>query len=386
MQRLLVMGAVVLVLGSIAVGLHAYVVLRLARDTASPAPIPALLTVVVALGFVSMWVALVADAAVAQPLARILAWPGALWMGTWFLLVVALVLSDLVLVPSDLLGASWASGPLVARVRAAAVLVVVVVGLIVGLFGALSPPRLARVRLELPRWPASLDGYRVVLLSDLHVGALHDRRFVAAVVERVLALEPDLVVIAGDLVDGPPAKRASDVRDLALLRARDGVFMCAGNHEFISGGRPWLDHFEGLGLRVLANQRVRIGQGKGSFELAGVHDHSGRWFGFPEDLEAALAGRDPDLPVILLAHDPSSWKDAVAAGVDLQLSGHTHGGQVWPFGLAVHMSVGPVAGVYRQGDSTLYVSRGTGFWGPPLRIGAPAEITELTLFTGATGS
>jgi hypothetical protein len=158
--------------------------------------------------------------------------------------------------------------------------------------------------------------------------------------------------------------------------------MCTGNHEFISGGQPWLDHLTSLGVRILGNEHIPVVRGDARFDLAGVHDHSGRWFGVPEDLDAALAGRDPEVPVVLLAHDPSSWRAAAQAGVDLQISGHTHGGQIQPFGLLVRLFVGPVAGLYRRGASQLYVSRGTGSWGPPMRLGAPAEITELTLRRG----
>ena len=382
MRRFVFMGIVASILGSL-VGLgHWYVVLRLALDPQLPAPLPNLVSVVAILGFAGLWATMVADAALAQPLARLLAWPGAIWMGFWFFAASLLGLSDLLLWLADLAGAGWSDDLATDRVRAAIVAGVALVASVVGLAGALSPPRLARVTVALPRWPAALDGYRIAFISDLHVGALRGRRFLEPIVDRVQALDADLVTLGGDLMDGPVGKRAADLASLSRLHARDGVCMCTGNHEFISGGQPWLDHLTSLGVRILGNEHIPVVRGDARFDLAGVHDHSGRWFGVPEDLDAALAGRDPEVPVVLLAHDPSSWRAAAQAGVDLQISGHTHGGQIQPFGLLVRLFVGPVAGLYRRGASQLYVSRGTGSWGPPMRLGAPAEITELTLRRG----
>ena len=381
-RRLLVMAVVVTVLGSLVAAGHYYVVLRLVLDPGLPAPLPTALTAVAALGFVALWATLAADAAVAQPLARLMGWPGAIWMGVWFFSVSLLGLSDLGLWLASLVGADWTVDPGVARIRAAVVAGVVLIASVVGMVGALKPPGLVRRTVELARWPASLDGYRIAYISDLHVGALRGRRYLEPIVERVQALDADLIALGGDLMDGPVRRRADDLASLGRLTAPDGVCMCTGNHEFISGGQPWLDHLASLGIRILGNEHIPVVRGDARFDLAGVHDHSGRWFGVPEDLDAALAGRDPDVPVVLLAHDPSTWKAAVASGVDLQISGHTHGGQIQPFSVLVRLFVGPVAGLHRRGASQLYVSRGTGFWGPPMRLGAPAEITELTLRRG----
>ncbi|MCG8591894.1 MAG: metallophosphoesterase, partial [Proteobacteria bacterium] len=166
------------------------------------------------------------------------------------------------------------------------------------------------------------------------------------------------------------------------LRARLGVFFVTGNHDHYSGARAWATLAGELGMRVLRNEHVEIGSGADAFALAGVDDHrAGLLPGDSggEDLDAALAGIRPELPVILLAHDPSTFKRAHARGIALQLSGHTHGGQIWPFRYLVRLAIPFVAGLYRRANAWLYVSRGTGFWGPPMRLGAPAEITELTL-------
>jgi hypothetical protein len=187
------------------------------------------------------------------------------------------------------------------------------------------------------------------------------------------------VAVTGDLVDGPVEKLRGDVAPFAGLRGRHGVYFVTGNHDVYSGGEPWVRHVRELGMRPLRNERVAIG-GADGFDLAGVDDHRGDWVrGSSEDIGKALAGRDPARAVVLLAHDPGSFRRASAQGVDLQLSGHTHGGQIWPFNYLVRLAVPWVAGLHRVGASLLYVSRGTGFWGPPMRLFAPAEITELVL-------
>jgi predicted MPP superfamily phosphohydrolase len=240
-------------------------------------------------------------------------------------------------------------------------------------------PAVRRVEIALARWPRAFDGFRIVQISDIHIGPLLGRGFARALSERVNALAPDLVAVTGDLVDGPVESLREEVAPFAELRGRHGVFFVTGNHDVYSGGEPWVEHVRALGMRPLRNERIAIG-GDAGFDLAGVDDHRGDWMhGSSEDLGAALAGRDPSRPVVLLAHDPGSFRRASAEGVDLQLSGHTHGGQIWPFNFLVRLAVPWVAGLHRVGSSLLYVSRGSGFWGPPMRLLAPAEITELVL-------
>jgi predicted MPP superfamily phosphohydrolase len=213
------------------------------------------------------------------------------------------------------------------------------------------------------------------------VSLKNGRRFAADLVTRIEALAPDLIAVTGDLVDGPVAKLTDEVAPFAGLRARDGVWFVTGNHDHYSGAEPWVERLRALGLRVLRNEHVTLGDGGARFDLAGVEDHHARLVseGWAEDLPAALEGRDASRPVVLLAHDPSTFKQASRLGVDLQLSGHTHGGQIWPFSLLVRLAVPFLAGLYERGNSKLYVSRGTGFWGPPMRLLAPAEVTEIVL-------
>jgi predicted MPP superfamily phosphohydrolase len=383
MKRRRLIGGIVFVgiVLSVVLGVHLYLAERLAVAPAWPAPIGGVLRLGLAAGFA----AIVAQAFLRRrvgPLSTALAWTAYGWLGFAFLLLTATAASDLVLA---LLGAAapeaWSDAVGVSRVRALGVGVAGAAMGAVALRGGLAPPGIARVAIDLARWPRALDGFRVVQLSDVHIGPLLDRRFAAAIVERVRELAPDLVVVTGDLVDGGVRRVGAEVEPFAGLRARHGVFFVTGNHDHYSGAADWVEHLRGLGFRVLRNERVTIGDGDAAFELAGVDDHHGSLFepDGGEDVARALAGRDPERAVVLLAHDPTTFKRASRLDVDLQLSGHTHGGQIWPFRFLVRLAVPWVAGLYRLGASTLYVSRGTGFWGPPMRLGAPAEITEITL-------
>jgi predicted MPP superfamily phosphohydrolase len=236
-----------------------------------------------------------------------------------------------------------------------------------------------KVRVELAKLPASASGYRIALISDVHVGPTIGREYLEDVVRRVNLLEPDLIAIAGDLVDGSVADLASLVEPLRDLRARDGVFFVTGNHEYYSGVDEWLAFLPTLGIRVLKNERVTIG-GEGGFDLAGVEDLAARGFeGHAADLPRALLGRDASRALVLLAHQPKAIFEAARHGVDLQLSGHTHGGQLFPWNYLVGLDQPYVAGLHAHGDAQVYVSCGTGYWGPPMRVGAPAEITHIEL-------
>jgi len=229
--------------------------------------------------------------------------------------------------------------------------------------------------------PSSVDGYTIVQLTDVHVGWTLGAEFVEQVVATVNQLDADLVVLTGDLVDGDVRELATHVAPLANLRARDGVYAVTGNHEYYWNVHAWLAHFGSLGIRFLRNERVTI---RGALELAGSDDitAAGMAEGHGEDIARAVAGRDPALPLVLLAHHPRSVTSAVAAGVDLQLSGHTHGGQLLPLGWLVRLFEPRVAGLARFAATWLYVSEGTGFWGPPMRIGTSCEIAAITLVRG----
>lgn len=236
----------------------------------------------------------------------------------------------------------------------------------------------------LNRLPKSLDGLKIVQITDLHIGPIIDGEWLRQIVDKVNALKPDIIAVTGDLADGSVEKLGHLVASIADLAAPLGVYFITGNHEYYYGVEPWCAHITSLGLRVLRNERVSIVAGAqgDNFDLAGVDDWSSRRFsGQGPDLSKALAGRDLEKALVLLAHQPAAIDEAAAQGVDFQLSGHTHGGQIWPFNYVVYLLQPYVKGFHRhRGTSTqIYVSSGTGFWGPPMRFGTAAEITNITL-------
>jgi hypothetical protein len=244
-----------------------------------------------------------------------------------------------------------------------------------GMVEALGTPRIRRVRVELAKLPRTRDGYRIALVSDLHLGPLNGRGRTEEIVRIVNGLAADAVAICGDLVDGTVAQLGRAAQPLAGLRSRDGSYFVTGNHDYYSGYQPWLAEVAALGIRPLHNERTDLG----GLVLAGVNDNTGGGYGDPPDYGRALDGRDTSVPVVLLAHQPVQVHEAAEHGVDLQLSGHTHGGQMVPFNLVVR-AVQPVVSGYAVVDGTqLFVTNGVGFWGPPVRVGAPAEVTLVEL-------
>ncbi|MDT4987577.1 MAG: uncharacterized protein QOI74_1671, partial [Micromonosporaceae bacterium] len=240
---------------------------------------------------------------------------------------------------------------------------------------ALGPPRIVRRPIALAKLPRRMDGFRIAVVSDIHLGPLLGRGHTRRIVDMINHLDADLVTVVGDLVDGSVAELGRAAEPLAQLRARRGSFFVTGNHEYFSGYREWITEVRSLGLTVLRNQRVGID----GLDLAGVNDATGGSYGDAPDYDAALGGRDPTKPVVLLAHQPVQVDEAARRGVDLQLSGHTHGGQIFPFGYLVRLQQPVLAGYARFGNTQLYVTRGAGFWGPPVRVGAPPDISLIVL-------
>lgn len=252
----------------------------------------------------------------------------------------------------------------------------------VGVQQALRVPEVRHLDVVIQALPSSMDGFRIVQLSDLHLSRMLDDDWARAVVERTNTLEPDLILITGDLIDGTPAARQQDVKPLAGLKASHGVFVSPGNHEYYFNEPHWRAAFERLGLQVLINEHRVINHQDGGLIIAAVTDEAAPQFGQqPPNLNDALAGISPQLPIILMKHRPSGAAQSEAAGVDLQLSGHTHGGMIRGFDwLVSRVNEGYVAGAYEVGEMTLYTQRGTGIWnGFPVRLGVPSEITGITL-------
>lgn len=250
-----------------------------------------------------------------------------------------------------------------------------------GVWRAYAPPEVTELSVVLPRLPRTLDGLAIVQVSDIHVSTLIQRRFMDEMVRRCNALKPDLVAVTGDLMDGTVEELGHHVAALQDLKTRFGTFFITGNHEYYSGDEVWCATLEKMGLTVLRNRHVSVGDAGGSFDLVGVDDWSANG---PRryDLDKAVAGRNPDRAAVLLAHQPRNFEKAVEKGIGLQLSGHTHGGQMFPGTLLIPLLWPQAAGHFTHKDSHLYVSRGTGFWGPPLRIGAAPEIVKIVLRAG----
>ena len=246
---------------------------------------------------------------------------------------------------------------------------------------ALGDPELKNVRIRLPRLDSRASGCRIALISDLHLGALLGRSFTERVVELVNSTRPDMVAIAGDLVDGRVEHLAEAAEPLRDLRSTHGTYFVTGNHEYYYRYEEWVEYVRTLGIATLLNERTTIDHHGGLFELAGLIDPNSTVEGIQPgpDLPKTLDGWDRDRALVMLAHQPASLEEVAAEGVDLQLSGHTHGGQIAPFNLLVKALEGSVAGLSRHGGTQLYITRGAGFWGPPVRVGAPPDITVVEL-------
>ena len=251
-----------------------------------------------------------------------------------------------------------------------------------GAYFANTAPVVQRLPIPLQGLDLALDGFRIVTFSDGHLSPTYGGRRFARLVELVNAQRPDVVAVVGDLVDGEVDELREDVAPLADLVSEQGVFFVTGNHEYYVDTRAWLRHLPTLGVQVLRNERVPLRRGTATFDLAGIDDRTAASSGVPghgANLDAALDGRDDATPVVLLAHQPVQVEQAAAAGVDLQLSGHTHGGQLWPFDYVIGLDQPAIEGLSRFGDTQLYVTRGAGYWGPPMRIGARPEVTVVEL-------
>ncbi|MBN6050794.1 metallophosphoesterase [Nonomuraea sp. RK-328] len=250
-----------------------------------------------------------------------------------------------------------------------------------GVRTALGDPVIEPVKVRLPRLDQRLSGLRFAVVSDIHLGPLTGRAHAERIVRMINSLRPDVVTIVGDLVDGTVAELGPLARPLRDLESRYGAFFVTGNHEYYTSKGPgeWIEELGQLGVRSLRNERVEIRHQGGVLDLAGVNDVNGATMDDGPDFAKALGGRDTNRSTVLLAHQPVQVAEAARHGVDLQLSGHTHGGQIAPFNLLVPLQQPVVSGLATVDGVQVYVTRGAGFWGPPVRVGAPPEITLLEL-------
>jgi predicted MPP superfamily phosphohydrolase len=360
------------------IALHLYVFARLAPAldwSAAGTTIAGLLLLISCISIPSSMM----TRGMSAPWSQRLAWLGFTLMGGLSSLVLLTLLRDLVL-----LGTGWLVPDPIALRRVSAQAVVALTGLatLMGLVNARRRAAVVDVDVSVENLPPELHGFSIAQISDVHVGQTIRHDYVNAIVQAVNSLHVDVIAITGDLVDGSVQQLAPHVAPLGSLRARHGAYFVTGNHEYYSGAQAWVQELRRIGLTVLMNEHVILQHEGSSLVLAGVTDYSAHHFNRAErsDPEAALRGAPQDAGAkILLAHQPRSAPAAAAAGYDLQISGHTHGGQFWPWNLFVRFQQPFTAGLARLEKMWVYTSRGTGYWGPPKRLGAPSEITRIRL-------
>lgn len=375
--------------------MHFYIWKRLIRDTGAAARARRLLSVILITLSVLLIATLFLPWLTGQMASAWYAWPGYVWLGLAFYLCLCLLVLEPVRMmlqrrrnkkPSE----SPVEGPVASatvnrRVFLARTSAVAAGAASVGLVGfgaanALGPPNLLQVPIHLRRLDPSFNDFRIAVVSDIHLGPLLGRSHTERIVEMINETDADLVAIVGDLVDGTVGELGHAAEPLQDLVSREGTFFVTGNHEyFVDDTVSWLRELERLGVQTLRNENTAIRRGSAAFNLAGVNDIAGKRYSDTPDFDRALDGTDPSRPTVLLAHQPVMVTEAAARRVDLQLSGHTHGGQMWPFHYLVDAAQPALAGLSTVDATQLYVTRGAGFWGPPVRIGAPPDITVLTL-------
>ncbi|WP_193046649.1 metallophosphoesterase [Mycolicibacterium baixiangningiae] len=388
----------IVILAAILALIHLYLWKRLVRDTTRPGRARRLLTAALLGCLVLLFAALLLPRTIGVRESAWFAWPGYLWFGLAAYLLLALLVLEPVRLAlrvrtrrrrarPDTAEQAAASSDVNRRLFLARAGAAAAGAASVGLVGfgaatALGPPNVLTVPVRLRRLDPAFSGFRIAVVSDIHLGPLAGRAHTERIVRMINEAGPDLVAIVGDLVDGTVAELGPAAEPLRDLSAPEGTFFVTGNHEYIVDDPfAWLRELERLGVQPLRNENTAITRGGAAFHLAGVNDLAGESHSDAPDFDRALAGLDAARPTVLLAHQPIQVTEAAARGVDLQLSGHTHGGQMWPFHYAVGAVQPAIAGLSTVDDTQLYVSRGAGFWGPPVRIGAPPDITVLSLRT-----
>lgn len=367
----------VTVVFGLSAGLHWYLGIRLIDGAGLGQPWSALAWAAVWTFYGSIFLGFLGGRLLPRRVGKVFQWLGFIWMGAFGVTLAAVAFSDVAwwvaswVTPASSSWGAW---------RALAVVGVVLPALVWGFFAA-RVPQVVRVTVDVPGLHRDLDGYRLVQLSDVHIGETLDRRFSERLVAQVESLEADAVVITGDLVDGSVARLKDEVAPLGRLKSRAGTFFVTGNHEYYSGADAWMAELTDLGMTVLHNEHRVLKKGAGSLVLGGVPDVQGGRFAqtHQPDVDAAFAGAPAGVPRVLLAHQPLFARAAAKGQVSLMLSGHTHGGQIFPFMAFVKLQQPVIAGFKVLSGVPTYTSRGTGYWGPPFRVGTRGEITVVTL-------
>lgn len=250
-----------------------------------------------------------------------------------------------------------------------------------GVYQARRKPGIVNLTVPIKHLPEAFEGFRIVQITDIHAGLTVKRDWIEIVALQVQELGADLIAFTGDLADGSVPYLRDHVAPFAELAASEGKFFITGNHEYYSGAEPWVEEAERMGYRVLMNEHQLVSRKGSSIVIAGVTDYSGGDFlpHHTSDPSRAIEGAPADAVKILLAHQPRSLYAALPLGFDLQISGHTHGGQFFPWNLLATVGQPYIAGLHKHENTWVYVSRGTGYWGPPVRLAAPSEISVITL-------
>lgn len=364
---------------------HLYIGWRLVPSLPAVAGLKAVLTAWLVISYVSIVVSMRMRRRRGGALKDAVCWVGFVAMGLFSGLFMFTVLRDISYVGVGFVETQFLQDDPFPHWSEYSAVAAVALALWMTVYGAYNARRLARVKrvsIALPDLPAGLDGFMIAQISDIHVGPTIKKGYLQAIVKRVNGLNANLIAVTGDIVDGSVAELREDVAPLAQLRAALGVYLVTGNHEYYSGVHQWVAHFRNLGLTVLENEHIVLGHGEDRLVLAGVKDYSAASHGDQPGSEprAALQGAPAEVKTrILLAHQPRTAAVARKLDYQLQLSGHTHGGQFWPWSVFVPLQQPWVAGLHDTENLRVYISRGTGYWGPPLRFGAPSEITLITL-------
>jgi predicted MPP superfamily phosphohydrolase len=313
-----------------------------------------------------------------QWLADIITWIGMLDMGFFSSLLILTLMRQIILFIYSFFYAVTVE---IYQISAILGLIVALVVTLIGFINARKLPRVNEVEISIPNLPAALNGFRIAQISDIHVGPTIKYKYLKSIVDLVNTLNVELVAITGDLVDGSVEQLSRHTMALSDLKSQYGSFFVLGNHEYYSGANEWTNEIRRLGIDVLLNQHRVILHNGANLVIAGVTDFTGEHFGVEHtsNPEQAIHGAPDTAIKILLAHQPRSAILATQYGYSLQLSGHTHGGQFWPWNLFVRLQQPFTSGLHKVGDMWLYINRGTGYWGPPKRFGVPSEITLLKL-------
>ncbi len=390
MPRLLNFILFFLTVATLIIFIHYYFWIRLFRDTglSEISKISGVLIIIIPSVF--FVIAMVSSQVLSLKYSFPLLWMAYLWLGIVMLMFFSLIFTDLLRLVFFLytklpFSETFVLNPerrqFISVIIAIGVLTVTLIMSVIGVKNYFAPVTVKTINISLPGLPEVFKGFKIVQISDLHVGQLMTKTQLEKVVQQTNRLEPDLIAITGDLTDGSIKKLLNETKPIKDLEARYGVYFVTGNHEYYSGVQSWVPAIENMGIQVLANESVKIQKDGQKFYLIGVNDHEAKRFdeNHKSDFEQAFSGLDDNLKKILLAHQPLLVKDAAKYNVDLVLAGHTHGGQIWPFNYLVYLQQPFLKGFYEYKNTKLYVNQGTGCWGPPMRLGSENEITEIIL-------